>query len=345
MKNGSLAVRISDARRCSVRRVGRPLEADLPLLPDLFSRSHEDDLAHGEVPQAPQVAGVGRLEPEALSAHAMNGARRRHDLPGVQVIHVITRCRRQARVGRRHVAGRSVIERFALGVPRAEAVDRLDVGLEMGRERDVLRKRAEVVALCQHARRNQRRRQQGLGLPRLAERFERAIEIAEQPQRDAVERRLAQSEKVHAGKLVRLRRVELRGVEIAEDDLPLEAPKARLHALRERLNLRRQRVDLFGRKIAFERVAGTGKRRVPKIDRQKRDLLDDFFLNHVVGRSGQLDADAACHLVSCARRETSASSELHVRAVTNSSSGIVTSNAASSSIRSCSALIEENPAS
>ena len=56
-----------------------------------------------------------------------------------------------------------------------------------------------------------------------------------------------------------------------------------------------------------------------------------------------MTADATCHLVSCMSRDTSASSEEHVRAVTNSSSGIVTSNVASSSIRSCSALIEENP--
>ena len=117
---------------------------------------------------------------------------------------MIARGRGQAGVRRRHIADRGVIERFALGVPGAEAVDRLDVGLEMRRERDVLRKRAEVVALRQHARRNQRRRQQGLGAPRLAECFERTIEVPEQPERHPVERRLAQSEEVHAWKLVRL---------------------------------------------------------------------------------------------------------------------------------------------
>ena len=188
---------------------GRPLEPDLSLLPHLLSRAHEDDLAHGEVPQTTQVAGVGRFEPEALAAHAMNGARSRHDLPGVQVVHVVARRGGQARIGRRHVADSRVIERFALGVPGAEAVDRLDVRFEMRRERDVLRKRAEVVALRQHARRNQRWRQQGLGLPRLPERLERSIEVPEQPERDSVESRLAQSKKVHPGKLVRLGTVEL----------------------------------------------------------------------------------------------------------------------------------------
>ena len=165
-KNGSLGRSNFRCETMRCQEIGRPLEPDLPLLPHLLSCAHEDDLTHREVPQTTEVAGVGRFEPETLAAHTVNGSRRRHGLAGVQVVHVIARRRRKARIGGRHVPARSVIKRFALGVPGAETVDRLDGRLEMGRERDVLRKRSEVVALRQHARRDQRWRQQGLSLPR-----------------------------------------------------------------------------------------------------------------------------------------------------------------------------------
>src|SRR5687768_5067224 len=137
----------------------------------------------------------------------------------------------------------------------------------MGGERHVLWKRPEVVALREHACRDQRWREQGLSAPGLTKRLKGAIEVAEQSQRHSVESGLPEPEKVDSRQFVVAHAVELCRIEIAEYDLPFETSQACLYAFGERFDLRSQRIRVFGRHVAFQGVAGTGECWISQIHR------------------------------------------------------------------------------